>query len=230
MQILIAEDDTNLRRGLSELLQLEGYDVITAECGLSAVELFKTRSPDFCILDVSMPGLDGFETCKAIRQLDQKVPIIFLTARNEEINRLLGFGLGADDYVGKPFGSQELIARISAILRRTSSEQSTKPDDDVFVMGDLRVDARAMRAYRSETGIALSPKEISVLRLLHNQAGLAVTRDALYDRCWGREHYPNSRALDQFISNLRRKIETDPASPRIITTVHGAGYRFDPNT
>lgn len=225
MLILIAEDDANLRRGLAELLQLEGFETITAECGSSAVDTFARMHPDFCILDVTMPELDGFEACKQIRKHNPHVPILFLTARNEEIDRVLGLGLGADDYMGKPFSAQELVARIRAICRRTAVPVAA---DDIFVMHDLKIDPRALRAHRAETAIELSPRDVAVLSLLHQHPGLVVTRDQLYDRCWGQEHFSNSRALDQFISTLRRKIESNPATPRIIATVHGAGYRFDP--
>lgn len=226
MLILIAEDDANLRRGLAELLQLEGFETVTAECGASAVALFQSARPDFCILDVQMPGIDGFEACKRIRKADAKVPILFLTARNEEIDRVLGLGLGADDYMGKPFGAQELVARIRAIWRR-ASPASTPGTGGAFVMGDLRVDPRALRATRNGSVIALSSREVAVLAVLHRNAGFVVSREQLYDECWGQEHFANSRALDQFISALRRKIEVEPAAPRIIATVHGAGYRFD---
>ncbi len=225
MLILIAEDDANLRHGLAELLKLEGFEAVTAECGSSAVALFEKVQPDFCILDVTMPGLDGFEACKRIREQNLHVPILFLTARNEEIDRILGLGLGADDYMGKPFSARELIARIRAISRRIVDPVAA---DGVFIMYDLRIDPHALRAYRTEIAIELSPRDVAVLKLLHHRAGFVVSRDQLYDTCWGQEHFSNSRALDQFISTLRRKIESNPAAPRIITTVHGAGYRFDP--
>lgn len=227
MLILIAEDDANLRRGLAELLQLEGFRTITAECGLTAVSLFETSAPGFCILDVSMPGIDGFEACKRIRAKNPAVPILFLTARNEEIDRVLGLGLGADDYMGKPFGTQELVARIKAIARRSGISPQAGAVDAAFVMGDLKIDPRALRAHRNDLTIDLSSRDVSLLRLLYQRPGQVVTRDQIYDHCWGREHFPNSRALDQFISALRRKIEIDPASPRIVMTVHGAGYRFE---
>lgn len=228
MLILIAEDDTNLRRGLADLLQLEGFDTITAECGASAVATFDSAAPDFCILDVSMPVMDGFEACKRIRARDTKVPILFLTARNEEIDRVLGLGLGADDYMGKPFGAKELLARIRAILRRTPASAKGEPAGEAFVMADLRIDPRALRAYRGKNVIALTIREIAVLLLLYRNPNVVFSRNRLYDECWGQEHFSNSRALDQFISALRRKIEVDPKQPRIISTVHGAGYRFDP--
>lgn len=225
MLILIAEDDAHLRNGLAELLHLEGFETVTAECGTSALQAFEDAQPDFCILDVSMPGLDGFETCKRIRQRNAHIPILFLTARNEEIDRVLGLGLGADDYMGKPFSAQELIARIKAIGRRAARSQTPSA---VFEMGDLKIDPHALRAYRAQNTIELSPRDVAVLKLLHQHSGLVVSRDQLYDHCWGQDHFSNSRALDQFISTLRRKIEPDPAKPRIIATVHGAGYRYDP--
>ena len=228
MLILIAEDDANLRQGLAELLQLEGFDTCTAECGATAISAFERMQPDFCILDVTMPGQDGFEVCKSIRGSNPHVPILFLTARNEEIDRVLGLGLGADDYMGKPFGAQELIARIKAIHRRAAAASPASTSDGTFIMCDLRVDPRALRAYRGPTTIGLSPRDVTVLRFLHQHSGFVVSRDQLYDHCWGQGHFANSRALDQFISALRRKIESDPSAPRIIATVHGAGYRFDP--
>lgn len=226
MRILIAEDDANLRRGLAELLQLEGFETVAAENGASAVRAFETEQPDFCILDVTMPDVDGFEACKQIRAQNTHIPILFLTARNEEIDRVLGFGLGADDYMGKPFSAQELIARIKAISRRAVA--TSKAADVIFEMGDLKIDPRALRAHRGNQAIELSPRDVAVLKFLHQKAGFVVSRDQLYDHCWGQEHFSNSRALDQFISTLRRKIERDPGAPRIIVTVHGAGYRFDP--
>jgi DNA-binding response OmpR family regulator len=228
MLILVAEDDPNLRRGLAELLQLEGFRTITAECGLSAIEAFDKTPPDFCLLDVSMPGIDGFEACRHIRGKDPHVPILFLTARNEEIDRIRGLGFGADDYMGKPFSTQELLARIRAISRRTAAASTAGRSPSDFIMCDLKIDPRALRAYRNSTAIGLSPREAAVLKYFHTRAGFVVSRNELYDHCWGQEHFPNSRALDQFISALRRKIENYPAEPRIIVTVHGAGYRFDP--
>jgi DNA-binding response OmpR family regulator len=227
MLILIAEDDANLRRGLSDLLTLEGFETVVAEDGASALEAFTHKRPDFCILDVGMPKLKGFDLCRAIRERNSDVPILFLTARTEEIDRVLGFGIGADDYIGKPFSSRELVARIKAIARRTAQPAAATRQNGHFTMGDLSIDPRAMRAFRREERIDLSRRELGLLQLLYDRAGQAVSRDEIYDRCWGRAYYPNSRALDQFVASLRRKIEQDPAVPRIIGTVHGIGYRFD---
>jgi len=228
MLVLIAEDDANLRQGLAELLQLEGYATVTVECGASAIAAFDKAVPDFCILDVSMPGVDGFDACKKIRERSQRVPILFLTARNEEIDRVRGLGLGADDYMGKPFGASELIARIRAICRRTTPSIKPRNDSETFIMADLKIDPRALRAYRDKEAISLTQREVSVLYLLYRHPRLVVSRNHFYDECWGQEHFSNSRALDQFISALRRKVELNPKEPRIISTVHGTGYRFDP--
>lgn len=230
MKILIAEDDGHLRQGLADLLALEGFATAVAEDGARALEAFAVSPPDFCILDVTMPGLDGFEVCKAIRARGYDVPILFLTARTEEIDRVLGFGLGADDYVGKPFSSRELVARIHAIARRRSplvAGATGVAESGCFTMRDLRIDPPALRAFRGDRAIDLSQRELNVLRLLHDRVGLAVSRNELYDKCWGRAYFPNSRALDQFVAALRRKIERHAASPAIISTVHGIGYRYD---
>lgn len=228
MLVLIAEDDANLRRGLSDLLQLEKFETVVAECGKSAVAQFERFRPDFCILDVTMPGLDGFEVCKAIRAADPDVPVLFLTARTDEIDRVLGFGLGADDYVGKPFSSRELVSRVRAIARRSAKGVRPAQEDGSFVMHDLKISTKAQRAFRGEEVIELTSREVAVLKVLHERAGFVVTRDELYDRCWGRSHFANSRALDQFIAALRRKIELEGATRRVINTVHGTGYRYDP--
>jgi DNA-binding response OmpR family regulator len=229
MRVLIAEDDPHLGRGIADLLTLEGFDCVVAADGLAALDAFRATAPGFCILDVMMPGLDGFELCRAIRRQDAQVPILLLTARDQEIDRVLGLELGADDYVPKPFGVRELVARIRAILRRagTSARPAARLIDDRFKLDDLEIDPKALRAWRDGCRIDLTSREVALLAVLHDRAGEAVSRDALFDLCWGRDHMPNSRALDQYISALRRKIERDPNRPRIIRTVHGVGYRFD---
>lgn len=224
MLILVAEDDAHLRRGLCDLLALENFTTIAAEDGTAALAMFSRQRPDFCLLDVTMPGLDGFEVCRAIRAIDAAVPVLFLTARSDEIDRVRGFGLGADDYVAKPFSSLELISRIRAIDRRCA-QRAAKPDD-TFTMRDLTISPKALRAFRAGRTIELTAREAAVLALLRRRAGYVVTRDELYDHCWGRSYFANSRAVDQFIAALRRKI-ADVGEPRLIETVHGAGYRFD---
>lgn len=225
-KILIAEDDDHTRDALREVLTMEGYEVIAASDGLQAVDFFRVESPDFVCLDVMMPGLNGYEVCKQIRRQDEKVPILFLTAKAEEIDTVLGLELGADDYMTKPFGVKEIIARIRAILRRTAARGGGKTDDD-FAMDDLRVVPTELRAYRGTAEIQLSPRDVKVLRLLHDRRGKVIDRNTLADEVWGVDYFPESRALDQHISQLRKRIEKDPAQPRIIRTVHGAGYRFE---
>lgn len=229
MKILLVEDDKNLRAGLSDLLTIEGFEPVTAEDGESALDIFASQQPDFCILDIGLPGMDGFDVCRTIRKQNDHVPILFLTARKDEIDHLRGFHLGADDFVEKPFRSSELIARIRAILRRTNaSPASTSQNSESFLLHDLRLDVRALRAFRGNEAIDLTQKEMTLLQLFSEHPGEALDRNTIYDKCWGHEHFANSRALDQFIATLRRKIEADPSNPRIIQTVHKTGYRYDP--
>lgn len=229
MHILIAEDDTHLREGIELLLSDEGYNCTAAEDGEAALAAFKANRPDFCILDVMMPKLDGFELCRRIRQLDELVPIILLTAKGEEIDRVVGLELGADDYIPKPFGTRELIARIKAISRRASHSANSKSSipQTPFTMAHLHIDPKSMRASLDGTTIELTTRELNVLVMLYENKGKVVKRIELFEECWGRRYMANSRALDQFISQLRQKIERDPSNPQIIRTVHGAGYRFE---
>ncbi|GEP44953.1 response regulator transcription factor [Brevifollis gellanilyticus] len=227
MKILIAEDDEHTREALREVLSMEGYEVVTASDGLQAVDFFRATRPDFVCLDVMMPGQNGYEACKQIRRIDDEVPILFLTAKAEEIDAVLGLELGADDYMTKPFGVKEIIARIRAITRRTAARSAKKEGEDQFMMDDLRVVPSELRAYRGTADIQLSPRDLKVLRLLHEKRGKVVDRNQLADEVWGIDYFPESRALDQHISQLRKRVEKDPASPRIIRTVHGAGYRFE---
>ncbi len=227
MKILIAEDDDHTREALREVLTLEGYELVTASDGLQAIDFFRATRPDFVCLDVMMPGQNGYEVCKQIRRIDESVPILFLTAKAEEIDTVLGLELGADDYMTKPFGVKEIIARIRAILRRTAGRAGEKAIDDEFTMDDLRIVSSELRAYRADHEIQLSPRDLKVLRLLYERRGKVVDRNTMADEVWGVDYFPESRALDQHISQLRKRIEKDPAMPRIIRTVHGAGYRFE---
>lgn len=226
MKILIAEDDANTREALREVLDLEGFTVIAATNGVEAVDLFRQEQPDFICLDVMMPRMNGYEVCKHIRKLDEKVPILFLTAKAEEIDTVLGLELGADDYMTKPFGVKEVLARIRAIQRRSGLFKK-EAETPTFMMGDLVVVGSEMRAYRGQQEFQLTVRDVKILRMLHDRKGKVVSRDMIADELWGADYFPESRALDQQISQLRRRVETDPANPRIIRTVHGVGYRFD---
>jgi DNA-binding response OmpR family regulator len=227
MKILIAEDDPNILAGLGDLVSGEGYDAVLAMDGEQAMALFGSERPDFVLLDIMMPKMDGYSVCREIRKLDGQVPVVFLSARSEEIDRVVGLELGADDYITKPFGTREVMARIRAITRRLlNSQQRQQPA--CFSFGDLRVFPGELRARRGEESIDLSLRDVRILEHFSRHAGEVVTRDQLFDHCWGYSHMPNSRTLDQHISKLRKRIEPDPANPRWITTVYGAGYRYEP--
>jgi two-component system alkaline phosphatase synthesis response regulator PhoP len=232
LKILIAEDDPNLRAGLVDLLALEGLTCIVAEDGEAAWKAFVEEAPSLCLFDVMMPRLDGLDLCRRIRARDPHTPILLLSARGAEIDRVIGLEIGADDYIAKPFAARELVARIKAGLRRAKAGQGAEtppaPTEQArFRMGDLEVDPAALRAFRGAQSIDLAPRELAILQALLTRKGKAVSRDELFDLAWGRDYMPNSRALDQYVSGLRRKIEIDPARPRIVSTVHGVGYRYD---
>jgi DNA-binding response OmpR family regulator len=175
-----------------------------------------------------MPGKDGYTVCREIRGHSNQVPVIFLSAKSEEIDRVVGLELGADDYIMKPFGTREVVARIRAVTRRCLATQSLEEKKHrILKLGDLEVYPEELRARREKEQIDLSPRDVSILALLHENRGKVVDRDTLFDRCWGQRYLPNSRTLDQHISKLRKLIEQDPQNPKIILTVHGVGYRYD---
>ncbi len=227
MKILIAEDDPNILNGLSEIFAAEGYQTILAADGVEAIEKFKTDQPDFVCLDIMMPQKSGYDVCREIRKSDSRVPVIFLSAKSEEIDKVLGLELGADDYITKPFGVREVIARIRAVTRRRLSELAEEETDTPFTLGDLEILPNQLRARRGEKMIDLSLRDIKILKVLCQHAGEAVHRDTLFQKAWGHDHLPNSRTLDQHISQLRKRIEQDPKAPSIIKTVHNVGYRYD---
>ena len=226
MKILVAEDDRFIREGLQELLELEGYKTVPASDGDEALKVFQEEKPDFILLDIMMPKRDGYELCREIRRARADVPIIFISAKAEEIDRVVGLELGADDYIMKPFGAREVIARIRAVTRRClASREKSAPS--VMRFEDLEVFPAELRARRGETTIDLSLRDVKILEILHRNKGEIVDRNSLFDHCWGQDYLPTSRTLDQHISKLRKLIETDPHHPTIIKTVHGVGYRYD---
>lgn len=226
MKVLIAEDDPNTRDGLREILQGEGYEVITAIDGAEALDKFKESAPQVICLDVMMPKLDGYGVCRRIRQENSEVAILFITAKSEEIDAVLGLELGADDFIQKPFGIKEVVARIRAVTRRVYATRKN-PVNGEFTIADLTVKPGELRAYRGDMPIELSLRDIKILRLLAKNQGKVLDRDAFFNECWGFEYLPTSRTLDQHISQLRKKIESDPKDPCIIRTVHGVGYRYE---
>lgn len=225
MKVLIAEDDRHTREGLVEVLESEGYDVVSAGDGVTALRLFRESTPDFVCLDIMMPAASGYEVCKSIRSASPDLPIIFISAKAEEIDRLVGFELGADDFIIKPFSVREVVARVRAVSRRCYAQQESPPEN--FSMDELLVIPAELRARRGDHVVELSPRDVKLLQLLHASAGKALNRHTLFRHAWGEDYFPNSRTLDQHISQLRKRIEVDPKNPQIIRTVHGVGYRYD---
>jgi DNA-binding response OmpR family regulator len=221
--ILVVEDEPAILRGLADNLKFESYEVLTAMDGEAGYRLMKERKPDLVILDLMLPKLSGYELCRKVRAEGVTTPILMLTARGEEGDRVLGLDLGADDYVTKPFSVRELMARVRALLRRS---QPLKALPDELRFDDVVVDFRSWEARKGGQALEMTRKEFSVLRLLAARAGEVVTRDELLNEVWGYENYPTTRTVDNHIASLRGKLERDPAEPRHLRTVHGVGYKF----
>jgi DNA-binding response OmpR family regulator len=231
IRILVAEDDPKILTGLLDALESEGYDATPATDGEEALRLYQKESFDLILLDIMMPGKSGYDVCQAIRSQDKDVPVIMLTAKGEEIDKVLGLRLGADDYVTKPFGVNELLARIAAVLRRC--QQSGKQADDAaevpdrFELGGAEIDGRQYRLRRGKESFDLSSKELEILKMFYLYPNEVLSRDRLLNAVWGIDYFGTTRTLDQHIAQLRKKIEPDPGHPRVITTVHGVGYRYE---
>jgi DNA-binding response OmpR family regulator len=226
MKVLIAEDDKNTRNGLAEILRAEGYEVVCAADGVQALNACAREKPDFICLDIMMPVASGYDVCREVRRRNPKVPIIFISAKSEEIDKVVGLELGADDFIVKPFGVKEIVARIRAITRRCMAAQEPGMPPS-FRLGDLEVFPSELRAMRGQAAIDLSLRDVRMLDLFYRHRRRVVDRNALLNECWGRDYIPSSRTLDQHISQLRKRIEVDPKNPAIIRTVHGVGYRYD---
>lgn len=222
MKILFADDDPITLDSLRACVEPEGFVPLVARDGRQALEVWEKLRPDLLCLDIMMPQIDGYEVCRRVRAVDPQVPVLFLSAKNEEIDVVVGLQLGADDFIRKPFGKHELLARIRAALRRAQASQHPVRS---FRVGDLVVYPLELRAERDGISIDLSPRETAILSLLHERAGEVVDRDTLLNRCWGIDYFPDSRTLDQHIAKLRRRIEQNPECPEIIETVRGVGYR-----
>ncbi|HEU5088956.1 MAG TPA: response regulator transcription factor [Roseiflexaceae bacterium] len=222
--ILLVEDEKTLADTLRYNLEREGYSVIAVGDGVQALEHARNDQPDLVILDVMLPRLDGFSVCRILRQ-ESDLPIMMLTARQDEIDRIAGLELGADDYVLKPFSLGELLARVRAILRRSDRRPSS--NRQVLEAGSLRIDTGSRRAWRAGQEIALSQKEFDLLVCLMRNHGIALSRDVLLERVWGYDFIGDSRTVDVHIRWLREKIEAEPGKPAFIQTVRGVGYRFE---
>ena len=220
--ILIVEDDAVVRDTLALNLRAEGYEVHEAEDGEAGLALGRELEPDLVVLDVMLPKLDGLTVCRVLRR-ESQVPIIMLTARGMESDKIVGLETGADDYIVKPFSLGEFLARVRAALRRGV----VAPVTDELVSGDLRIDLIARRAYLGETELQLAPKEYDLLATLMRHTGAVLTRDLLLTRVWGDDYLGDTRTVDVHIRWLREKIEQDPSHPERISTLRGIGYRFE---
>jgi DNA-binding response OmpR family regulator len=222
-RILIVEDDEAIAQGLRDNFQFEGYETHWASDGETALRVAREEKPDLIVLDIRLPRMSGYEVCRKLRAGGSTTPILMLTARGEEEDRILGLDLGADDYVTKPFSVRELLARARALLRRSSVAQAL-PDE--LRIGDIVVDFRSYEAHRNGCPIELTRKEFGVLRLLAACEGRVVTRDELLETVWGLNAGQSTRTIDNHVATLRAKLEEDPGHPRTLQTVHGVGYKL----
>ena len=220
--LLIVEDDDSLAMSLEVDLKLEGYSVMVANDGKAAVHLALSQQFDLVVLDITLPGKDGFEVCRELRRSGRDMPIIMLTARSQDSDKVLGLELGADDYVTKPFNPRELRARIKAVLRRTGSELH-----DSYSFGEIEVDFGRHELRSRGNPVAITRTEFKLLTALIQHRGRVMTRDQLLENVWGLDNYVTDRTVDTHIANIRKKIEENPAHPRFLLTISGVGYRFD---
>lgn len=233
IHILVAEDDHNIRTGLIDTLESEGYHAAGAADGNQALKMFEQDKYDLVILDIMMPGKNGYDVCREIHSQNEDLPVIILTAKGEEIDKVVGLQLGADDYITKPFGVHELLARITAVLRR--SMRSKKPvvhedkTPDSFTFGSVLVDAIQYRIRKGKRVVDLSDRELQLLKYFYSRPNEVLSRDRLLNAVWGIDFFGTTRTLDQHIAQLRKKIEPDPGRPTVITTVYGIGYRYECN-
>ncbi|HXX65322.1 MAG TPA: response regulator transcription factor [Bacteroidota bacterium] len=222
-KILIVEDDPKMQTGLKDNFEFEGYQVQLASDGKAGMDLWLAGAFDCVILDVMLPELSGFEVLKKVRERGMATPVIMLTAKGEEIDRVLGLELGADDYVTKPFSLRELLARVKAVLRRS---EGTTLLSSKLQLGDFEADFSSYSASRSGAPVAMTPKEFEVLKFLSEHRNRTVSRDQLLSSVWGYDESISTRTVDNFILKLRQKIEVNPSEPKHILTIHGTGYKL----
>jgi len=222
--ILVADDEPTLVATLKYNLERESYAVITAADGESALEAARASRPDLILLDLMMPGLNGLEVCRIIRR-EMHVPILILTARGGETDKVAGLEIGADDYVTKPFSMRELVARVRALLRR--SEHTPAPDAEVLTLGDIMIDLRKRMVTKNGATLSLKPKEFELLSFFARNLGKALTRDQLLNQIWGYDYAGDTRTVDVHVRWLREKVEDEPERPARLITIRGVGYRFD---
>lgn len=224
-RILVVDDEQSLREPLVYILEREGFEVVEAADGSAALEQWRTTAPDLIVLDLMLPGIGGIDVCREIRTTSS-VPIIMVTAKDSEVDKVVGLEIGADDYVVKPYSTRELLARIKAVLRRGSPVGGDDPD--VITVGPIVVDIARRVVTVSGTTVALPRKEYELLEYLADNAGRVLTRDQLIDRVWGSNYYGDTKTLDVHVKRLRSKVEPDPANPAHLVTVRGIGYKLEP--
>ena len=222
-KILIVEDEPGMVAGLRDNFEFEGYQVLSAMDGVSGLERALADSPDLVILDVMMPRMSGLDVCKQLKSKRPAIPIIMLTARGQEVDKVVGLELGADDYVTKPFSIRELLARVKAVLRRIESVPKGK---DRYSFGDVEVNLQSCQVSRRGRSLDFSSKEFDLLKYFLSHPGEALTRDRLLEEVWGYDKFPTTRTVDAHIVRLRQKLEPRPDDPRFFLTVHGTGYKF----
>ena len=225
-RILVIEDEPQMLLGLRDNLELEGYEVQTASDGEEGLARAASFSPDLVILDVMLPKKNGFDVCRELRARSISTPIVMLTARSAETDKVLGLELGADDYVTKPFSITELLARVRAVLRRTAGGAKPGTAADMVKIGDIEVDFKLHQARRGKTRIEFTAREFDLLRYFVLHIGQVVTREQILNEVWGYEEFPTTRTIDNFVAKLRQKIERAPHAPEHILTIHGSGYKF----
>jgi two-component system alkaline phosphatase synthesis response regulator PhoP len=224
-RILVIEDEPQMLLGLRDNLELEGYEVQTAGDGDEGLTKAAAFNPDLVIVDVMLPKKNGFDVCRELRTRSTSLPIVMLTARSAETDKVLGLELGADDYVTKPFSITELLARVRAVLRRAGAQRQAATADLVRI-GDIEVDFKLHQARRGKSRIEFTAREFDLLRYFVQHTGQVVTREQILNEVWGYEEFPTTRTIDNFVAKLRQKIERAPHAPEHILTIHGSGYKF----
>ena len=226
-KILIVEDDPHLLLGLEEILKSEDYDVASCNRGDQALDAVAKHQPALIVLDVMLPGLSGYDICKQLRAKKVATPILMLTAKGQEIDKVIGLDLGADDYVTKPFGVRELLARIQALLRRSGSDASSQTaDEKSFKIGSATIDPKTFQLKRGRAVEELTAKELKLLQVFHAHAGEVLSRDKLLNEVWGYNYSGTTRTLDQVIVQLRKKLNDNGSEPKHLLTIHGVGYKL----
>jgi len=226
IKILIVEDEISMLQGLKDNLEIEGYAVDAVSNGKEGLEKIRDNPYHLILLDVMLPGISGFDICRTVRKENIHTPIILLTAKGEEIDKVLGLELGADDYVTKPFSLRELLARIKTILRRSAGIQNKTDELDSLTIGKLNVSFSSYEAFVGDEEVKMSHKEFEILKYLWNHKNISVSRDELMSKVWENDSDITTRTVDNFIVKLRQKLETNPNDPKIIITVHGIGYKL----